>query len=121
MLDIHRRDVACRRDEIVDQARGLDLALGVVADLLVQRRADSLGDAAVHLTAHDHRIDQPAEIVGRLNREIAAALAVPDVRERAIAAGAEPATSTPQEFAAMIREETRKWAQVIRTAEIKLQ
>jgi tripartite-type tricarboxylate transporter receptor subunit TctC len=63
----------------------------------------------------------PAEIINRLNREIVAALAVPDVRERAIAAGAEPLTSTPQEFAAMIRDETRKWAQVIRTAEIKLQ
>jgi tripartite-type tricarboxylate transporter receptor subunit TctC len=61
------------------------------------------------------------EIIGRLNREIAAALAVPEIRERAIAAGAEPSTSTPQEFAALIREETRKWAQVIRTAEIKLQ
>jgi len=63
----------------------------------------------------------PAEIISRLNREIVAVLAVPDVRERAIAAGAEPLTSSPQEFAAMIREETRKWAQVIRTAEIKLQ
>jgi tripartite-type tricarboxylate transporter receptor subunit TctC len=63
----------------------------------------------------------PAEIINRLNREIAAALAVPEIRERAIAAGAEPAASTPQEFAALIREETRKWAQVIKTAEIKLQ
>jgi tripartite-type tricarboxylate transporter receptor subunit TctC len=63
----------------------------------------------------------PTEIINRLNREIATALAVPEIRERAIAAGAEPSTSTPQEFATMIREETRKWAQVIRTAEIKLQ
>src|SRR5688572_27946057 len=63
----------------------------------------------------------PAEIINRLNREIVAALAVPEIRERAIAAGAEPAASTPQEFAALIREETRKWAQVIKTAEIKLQ
>jgi tripartite-type tricarboxylate transporter receptor subunit TctC len=63
----------------------------------------------------------PAELINRLNREIAAALAVPEIRERAIAAGAEPAASTPQEFAALIREETRKWAQVIKTAEIKLQ
>lgn len=63
----------------------------------------------------------PAEILNRLNREIVAALAVPEIRERALAAGAEPFTSTPQEFATLIREETRKWAQVIRTADIKLQ
>jgi hypothetical protein len=30
-------------------------------------------------------------------------------------------TNTPQEFAALIREETRKWAEVIRIANIKLQ
>ena len=63
----------------------------------------------------------PADIVNRLNREIAAALSVPEIRERALAAGAEPLTNTPQEFAAIIREETRKWALVIRTAGIKLQ
>jgi len=63
----------------------------------------------------------PAEIVDRLHREIAAALSVPEIRERALAAGAEPFTNTPQEFAAMIREEIRKWAQVIRATGIKLQ
>ena len=63
----------------------------------------------------------PADIINRLNREIVAALADPEIRDRALAAGAEPLTSTPQEFAVLIREETRKWAQVIRTAGIKLQ
>jgi tripartite-type tricarboxylate transporter receptor subunit TctC len=63
----------------------------------------------------------PAAIVNRLNAEIVAALAVPEIREKALAAGAEPLTSTPQEFAAFMREETRKWGQVIRTAGIKLQ
>ena len=62
-----------------------------------------------------------AEIIARLNREIVAALSVPEIRQRALDAGAEPFTDTPQEFAAMIREETRKWAQVIRAADIKLQ
>jgi tripartite-type tricarboxylate transporter receptor subunit TctC len=63
----------------------------------------------------------PAAIINRLNSEIVAALALPEIRDKALAAGAEPLTNTPQEFAAMMREETRKWAQVIRTAGIKLQ
>jgi tripartite-type tricarboxylate transporter receptor subunit TctC len=63
----------------------------------------------------------PAAIINRLNRETAAALQDREIRERAIAAGTEPLTNTPQEFAALIREETVKWAQVIRTANIKLQ
>jgi len=63
----------------------------------------------------------PLEIVNRLNREIAAALQVPEIRARALDAGTEPHTNSPQEFAALIREETAKWAKVIKTAGIKLQ
>src|SRR5207248_2564325 len=57
-----------------------------------------------------------AEIVNKLNSEIAGALAVPEIRERVLAAGAEPLAGTPQEFGAMIRDETRKWAQVVKAA-----
>ena len=63
----------------------------------------------------------PPAVIQRLHREIVAALQDAEIRERAISAGAEPFTNTPQEFAALIREETRKWAEVIRTANIKLQ
>jgi tripartite-type tricarboxylate transporter receptor subunit TctC len=63
----------------------------------------------------------PQPIIQRLNSEIAAALKVPDIRERVIAAGTEPFTSTPQEFSAMIRAETVKWADVIKAGNIKLQ
>jgi tripartite-type tricarboxylate transporter receptor subunit TctC len=38
-----------------------------------------------------------------------------------VAAGAEPFANSPQEFAAFIREETRKWAEVIKAAGVKLE
>jgi tripartite-type tricarboxylate transporter receptor subunit TctC len=63
----------------------------------------------------------PPEVIQKLNAEMKAALSQPEVRERALAAGAEPFANSPQEFAELIREETRKWAQVIRTAGVKLQ
>ena len=63
----------------------------------------------------------PAAIINRLNAEIAAALAAPDVREKALAAGAEPLASSPQEFAAFIRDEARKWGDVIQKAGVKLE
>jgi tripartite-type tricarboxylate transporter receptor subunit TctC len=63
----------------------------------------------------------PAPIIERLNAEIRAALNTPEIRQRALDAGTEPSTTTPQEFAAMIREETRKWAEVIKAGGIKLQ
>ncbi|MCX7962227.1 MAG: tripartite tricarboxylate transporter substrate binding protein [Burkholderiales bacterium] len=61
----------------------------------------------------------PEPIIARLNAEMRAALEAPDIRERMIAAGAEPFTSTPQEFAAFIRAEAKKWAEVIRVAGVK--
>jgi tripartite-type tricarboxylate transporter receptor subunit TctC len=63
----------------------------------------------------------PREIIQRLNLETRNALALPDVRERVIAAGTEPATTTPEAFAAYIREETKKWGEVIKAGNIKLQ
>jgi tripartite-type tricarboxylate transporter receptor subunit TctC len=63
----------------------------------------------------------PAEIINKLNSEIRDALSALDVRERALAAGAEPFPTSPQEFAAMIREETKKWGNVVKAAHIKLQ
>ena len=63
----------------------------------------------------------PREIVNRLNLEIRNALLAPDVRERAISAGAEPAPSSPEAFAAYIQAETKKWGEVVRTAGVKLQ
>jgi tripartite-type tricarboxylate transporter receptor subunit TctC len=63
----------------------------------------------------------PRPVIDRLNAEIRAALADPDIRGRALAAGTEPHANTPEEFAAMIREETKKWAEVIKAGGIKLQ
>ena len=63
----------------------------------------------------------PRPIVERLNAEIRAALQDPEIRGRATDAGTEPFTSTPEEFSAMIREETKKWAEVIKAGGIKLQ
>jgi tripartite-type tricarboxylate transporter receptor subunit TctC len=63
----------------------------------------------------------PREVIQRLNAEIRAALLAPDVKERAVSAGTEPTPSSPEEFAAYIREETKKWGEVVRAAGIKLQ
>ena len=63
----------------------------------------------------------PPEIIRRLNAEIRNALSAPEVKERALAAGAEPFSNSPQEFAAFIREEAKKWAEVIKAAGVKLE
>jgi tripartite-type tricarboxylate transporter receptor subunit TctC len=61
----------------------------------------------------------PKDIIALLNREIVAAVAPPEVKERLTSLGFETATATPDELAAFLKAEIPKWATVIRTARIK--
>ena len=63
--------------------------------------------------------DTPPEIVARLSKELGEILQMPDMRQAITAQASEPAGGTPQEFAAFIRSETVKWADVIKSANIK--
>ncbi|WER45569.1 tripartite tricarboxylate transporter substrate binding protein [Cupriavidus sp. WKF15] len=62
----------------------------------------------------------PPEIVSRLQHEVAKALGAPAVRERLLAQGAEPVGNTPEQFAALIKAETAKWAQVVKASGAKV-
>jgi tripartite-type tricarboxylate transporter receptor subunit TctC len=61
----------------------------------------------------------PKEIVATLQREIAKAVASPDLKERFVALGFAPVGSTPEEFAAFIRSEMETWGKVIRAGNLK--
>jgi len=63
--------------------------------------------------------DTPAEIVDRLNREINAVLAEPAIKARFADLGLTVFASTPADFAKLIADETEKWGNVIRAANIK--
>jgi tripartite-type tricarboxylate transporter receptor subunit TctC len=60
----------------------------------------------------------PPALIERLHLAIAAAVNNQDTRERMTALGADAATNTPAEFAAMVREEIAKWGKVVRSAGI---
>jgi tripartite-type tricarboxylate transporter receptor subunit TctC len=62
----------------------------------------------------------PADIVRRLNAEIKAALAVPALIERYRALDSEIDGGTPEEFVALVRRETPKWADVVRRSGAKI-
>ena len=61
----------------------------------------------------------PKEIVMRLNKEIARAIANPKIAQLYVTLGTQPISNSPDEFAAFIRAEKDKWAKVIKTANIK--
>jgi tripartite-type tricarboxylate transporter receptor subunit TctC len=63
----------------------------------------------------------PRPIITRLNQEVVKALAAPELNERLASEGAEPATNTPEEFAAFIKTEIVKWGKVARAAGVEPQ
>jgi len=56
----------------------------------------------------------PAEIVDKLNKEINAAFADPNMKARLADLGGTVLASSPAEFGKLIAEETEKWAKVIK-------
>ena len=62
----------------------------------------------------------PPEIIAKLNQEINAALAEPEVKKRLTELGGEPLISTPEAFGAMIAAETEKWEKVVKFAGLRI-
>lgn len=63
----------------------------------------------------------PAAAVTRLNQELTAIAAMPDVREKLADLGLAAQSSTPQQFADLIRTETDKVAKIVKDAGIKFE
>jgi tripartite-type tricarboxylate transporter receptor subunit TctC len=61
----------------------------------------------------------PAEIIGKLNSEINAGLADPNIKARLAELGGLPILMTPAEFGKLIAVETEKWAKVVKFAGMK--
>lgn len=61
----------------------------------------------------------PQPIRDRLNKEIVKVLADPKVQKLLLEIGAEPTSSTPEEFKALIASETVKWRDLIKAMNIK--
>ncbi|HKA42198.1 MAG TPA: tripartite tricarboxylate transporter substrate binding protein [Burkholderiales bacterium] len=63
--------------------------------------------------------NMPRDIVNRLNREIVETLKQKDVIERMLSEGTVPTPSGPEEFAAYMKTELKKWGEVVKLAGIQ--
>lgn len=63
----------------------------------------------------------PKAVVDLLQREIAAIVAQPDVRERLTTLGFRAVANTPDQFGARIRLEMDKWGKVVRDAKLRVE
>ena len=78
--------------------------------------AETKGDQWVGVFAP---ANTPKEVIAVLNREIAKALAYPDVKERFATVGFVPVGNSPEEFAALLKSDTENWSKVIRSGNLK--
>ena len=62
-----------------------------------------------------------ADLTGKVNQAINAALADADVKERFARLGAEPTGGTPQAFAAMVKADNTKWKKIISERKITVE
>ena len=67
------------------------------------------------------RAGTPPAVVQKIQRDMAEALQMDDVKAKLAALGLEPVGNTPEQFAALIRAETQKWGDIVRKAGIKPQ
>lgn len=76
---------------------------------------EALGSFGLFTTA-----GTPPDTINRVNAEVGRILRQPDVRERILVTGSEPAPNTPDEFNSYIKSEVAKWIRVIKESGIKL-
>jgi len=62
----------------------------------------------------------PADIVNRIQHEVAKSLNTPAVKDKLVAQGAIPSGNTPAEFAKLIADEHKKWAEVVKVSGAKV-
>ena len=63
----------------------------------------------------------PREVVLRLNREVQAAVASPEVRQKLADLGVEAQSSTPEQLGILLKAEVQRWGEVIARAHIARQ
>ncbi|MFN3375888.1 MAG: Bug family tripartite tricarboxylate transporter substrate binding protein [Burkholderiaceae bacterium] len=62
----------------------------------------------------------PPEVVNALQKQVAAAIQTPSIRQKLVDFGIEPVGSTPQQYAELIRTEVQRWHKLIRDQKISL-
>jgi tripartite-type tricarboxylate transporter receptor subunit TctC len=63
----------------------------------------------------------PRPIIERLNNELRALVETDEVKTRIVSEGGDAMTSTPEEYAADIDHEKRKWSALIRKLNLKME
>ncbi|HSS27350.1 MAG TPA: tripartite tricarboxylate transporter substrate binding protein, partial [Usitatibacter sp.] len=91
-----------------------------LTDLPTVSEAGVPGYAAVQWFGIAAPTGTPPEVIRRLNEEIRAVLAMPEVRTRFSELGFDVVGDSPEQFAAFLRDENAKWKKIAEVSGIKL-
>jgi tripartite-type tricarboxylate transporter receptor subunit TctC len=98
--------------------RGIAVASARRATALPELPTLAEAGLANYLVTQYHGIVAPAAtppaLVAQLNGALNRGMARPEIRERLTNLGAEPTTTTPDEFQAFVREEIPRWVELVR-------
>jgi len=90
-------------------------------DVPTMQEAGFTGQEADTLTGIVAPAGTPKEIIDLLNREIAKAVAQPDVTQQLIKLGFVPVANKPEEFGARVKSEISKWGKVVHDAHLRIE
>lgn len=63
----------------------------------------------------------PRTVIAKLNGEVNRILNVPEIKEKFLAIGADPAGGTPEQFAAIARKDIERWARTVKASGMKVE
>ncbi len=90
-------------------------------DVPTMQEAGYSGQEADTLTGIVAPAATPKEIIALLNREIAKAVAEPEVTQQLMKLGFVPVANKPEEFGARIKSEIAKWGKVVHDAHLRIE
>jgi tripartite-type tricarboxylate transporter receptor subunit TctC len=114
----------------MSQVRAGNLRALAVTTLRRNPGAPEIPTVAEAIKVPDYEVDSwyamfapaktPPAASARMQKEIAKAVRLPDVREKLLAQGGDPVGSTPEELDRVVKRELRKWPEIIRKANIRV-
>jgi tripartite-type tricarboxylate transporter receptor subunit TctC len=78
--------------------------------------ADFVSWNGVHI-----RSGTPRAVIARLNNDLNRVLKLPDIQERMVTLGLDPAGGTPEAFGRFVREDIARWAKVIKESGVRVE
>jgi tripartite-type tricarboxylate transporter receptor subunit TctC len=61
-------------------------------------------------------VGTPQDVIRKLNADFVRTIRIPEVTEKMVEAGADPVANSPEQFAAFIQAELKKWAKVVQAS-----